>query len=100
MDSGEERVVSCEAGVGDARSTGEEAPKDPVEQEVWRRKAYEEAVKRAVQEESARRRACARENSARCKAHDVAMRRTAEEEAARRGVNAATLIKTLPTVRV
>ena len=43
-------MVSCEAGVEDVRNRGEEAQKDPAEEEAARRRAYEEAVTRAVQE--------------------------------------------------
>ena len=85
--SGGEVVVSCEAGVEDVRNTGDEVPKDPAEEEAARRKAFEEAVTRAVKEERARR-----------KAHEGTMTRTAKEEAARRGVDAKTLIAMLPTV--
>ena len=88
-------MVSCEAGVEDVRNRKEEAQKDPAEEEAARRRAYEKAVTRAVQEEKARRNAYSQE----AQAHEEALRRAAEEEAARRQIDAATLIKTLPTIK-
>ena len=64
-EGGGEVAVSCKAGVEDVRNRGEEAPKDPAEEEAARRRAYEEAVTHAVQEEKARRNSYPQENSAR-----------------------------------